>query len=68
MESKSIATQHQIPRLFISDKEVREVLDISQPTLWRWTQQLGFPKAVKGMKGKRPYKEFLAWAQERGMV
>ncbi|ASG01516.1 MULTISPECIES: helix-turn-helix transcriptional regulator [Vibrio] len=57
-----------IPRMFISDKEVRELLDISQPTLWRWTQDLGFPKSVKGMKGKRPYKEFIAWAEERGMV
>ncbi|MDP2500145.1 hypothetical protein AB4163_20025 [Vibrio splendidus] len=41
---------------------------ISQPTLWRWTQELGFPKAVKGMRGKRPYKEFIEWAKERGMI
>ncbi|MEZ8123508.1 hypothetical protein ACED64_03295 [Vibrio splendidus] len=41
---------------------------ISQPTLWRWTQELGFSKAVKGMRGKRPYKEFIEWAKERGMI
>ncbi len=29
----NLATQ----RFFISDKEVRETLGISQPTLWRWT-------------------------------
>lgn len=60
----NLATQ----RFFISDKEVRETLGISQPTLWRWTQELGFPKAVKGMRGKRPYKEFIEWAKERGMI
>ncbi|MFA0580349.1 helix-turn-helix transcriptional regulator, partial [Vibrio sp. 10N.222.49.F1] len=53
---------------FISDKEIREVLGISQPTLWRWTQELGFPKSLKGMRGKRPYKEFMKWAKDRGMV
>ena len=57
-----------LPRMFISDKEIREVLGISQPTLWRWTQELGFPKSLKGMRGKRPYKEFMKWAKERGMV
>ncbi|CAV18353.1 helix-turn-helix transcriptional regulator [Vibrio atlanticus] len=50
-------------RFFISDNEVRGTLGISQPTLWRWTQELGFPKAVKGMRGKRPYKEFIEWAK-----
>ncbi|MEZ8902042.1 helix-turn-helix transcriptional regulator [Vibrio sp. 10N.222.48.A11] len=58
----NLATQ----RFFISDKEVRETLGISQPTLWRWTQELGFPKAVKGMRGKRPYKDSLNGRKSEG--
>ncbi|MFL9806292.1 helix-turn-helix transcriptional regulator [Vibrio cyclitrophicus] len=56
------------PRLYITDKEVREILQISQPTLWRWTKELGFPQAIKGMKGRRPYREFIDWAKNNGMV
>ena len=62
--TENLATQ----RFYITDKEIRKVLGVSQPTLWRWTKELGFPKAMEGMRGKRPYKEFIEWAQERGMV
>ncbi|AKB03767.1 TPA: DNA-binding protein [Vibrio cholerae] len=54
--------------LYISDQEIKELLNISQVTLWRWTTKLGFPKPIPGMKGRRPYAEFMAWAKERGMV
>ncbi|EGR0493414.1 helix-turn-helix domain-containing protein [Vibrio cholerae] len=52
----------------MSDQEIKELLNISQVTLWRWTTKLGFPKPIPGMKGRRPYAEFMAWAKERGMV
>nr|WP_241214364.1 helix-turn-helix domain-containing protein [Vibrio alfacsensis] len=29
-------------QILISDKEIREIFGISQPTLWRWTEYKGF--------------------------
>lgn len=54
--------------LYITDQEIREILDISQVTLWRWTTKLGFPKPIPGTRGRRPYAEFMAWVKERGMA
>ncbi|MGL4223868.1 MAG: helix-turn-helix transcriptional regulator [Vibrio sp.] len=55
------------PKPFITDAEIKAVFNISQPTLWRWTKKLGFPPAVVGMKGKRPYQMVLDWARDRGV-
>ncbi|AQM21453.1 hypothetical protein [Vibrio anguillarum] len=55
------------PKPFITDTEIKSIFNISQPTLWRWTQKLGFPPAIVGMKGKRPYQKVIDWAKERGM-
>lgn len=51
---------------FITDKEIKSTLCISQPTLWRWTKKLGFPPPIKGMKGRRSREEVDKWIKEQG--
>lgn len=68
LETVTIPKVYNGAPLYISDQEIKELLNISQATLWRWTANLGFPKPIPGMKGRRPYAEFKAWAKERGMV
>ncbi len=52
--------------ILISDKEVREMFGISQPTLWRWTKNVGFPEPVA--RGKRSRKQVMDWAREKNML
>ncbi|WED23046.1 hypothetical protein L3Q72_06535 [Vibrio sp. JC009] len=66
--STNSQTETVLPRVLISDKEIKEKFEISQPTLWRWTDRQGFPKAVKEKRGMRPYHAVIAWAVERGML
>lgn len=61
-------TDISLPRVLISDREIKEKFEISQPTLWRWTDKLGFPKPVKEKRGMRPYHKVIEWAVERGML
>ncbi len=58
----------ELPRVLISDKEIKDKFEISQPTLWRWTDKLDFPKPVKEKRGMRPYHKVVEWAVERGML
>ncbi|SIO96114.1 MULTISPECIES: hypothetical protein [Vibrio] len=60
--------EQQSEPLYISDEQIRDLLDISQPTLWRLTKNGGLPESISGMRGKRPYAKFKAWAIERGMM
>ncbi|OCH06543.1 helix-turn-helix transcriptional regulator [Aliivibrio fischeri] len=63
-----MTTQTEIKKtpLYITDAEVMETLDISQPTLWRWTKKRDFPKPV--MRGRRSYKAFMKWMEGKGLV
>lgn len=51
---------------FITDKEIKSTLCISQPTLWRWTKNLGFPPPIEGMKGRRKREDVYKWIEEQG--
>ncbi|EKO3565475.1 TPA: helix-turn-helix transcriptional regulator [Vibrio metschnikovii] len=53
---------------FITDKEIKSTFGISQPTLWRWTKNLGFPPPIEGMKGRRSYQKVIEWAKEKGIA
>ncbi|EGR0763352.1 helix-turn-helix transcriptional regulator [Vibrio parahaemolyticus] len=62
-----MATQpKETERILISDKEVREMFGISQPTLWRWTKNDGFPAAI--VRAKRSRKQVMDWAREKNML
>ncbi|WP_283130810.1 helix-turn-helix transcriptional regulator [Enterovibrio norvegicus] len=50
----------------VLDKDIMAFLEISQPTLYRWTKERGFPKAV--IRGRRPSKHVKAWLEERGLI
>ncbi|WP_198517250.1 hypothetical protein [Vibrio sp. HA2012] len=54
--------------LIIKDSRIKELLGVSQPTLWRLTHNFGLPKPIPGMKGCRPYAAFRDWAVEQGMI
>lgn len=64
----NLQTDTNLPRVLISDREIKEKFEISQPTLWRWTDKLGFPKPVKEKRGMRPYHKVIEWAVEHGML
>ncbi len=61
-----MTTHNEIECILITDKEIRKMFGFSQPTLWRWTKNDGFPKPVS--RGKRARKQVMDWAREKNML
>ncbi len=68
IQNDSLVLDPESTRPFISDKEIRELYGISPSTLWRWTQNNGFPASIEGMRGRRSYKEVVAWSQKNNLI
>lgn len=64
MSAMSILTESD--SLYITDKEIMEALEISQPTLWRKTKKDNFPEPV--IRGRRARKAVLDWLKAKGMM
>lgn len=50
----------------ITDKEIRDFLGVSQPTLWRMTKERNFPAAL--IKGHRPGRKVREWLESNGVI
>jgi hypothetical protein len=61
------AQQIQEP-LYITNTQIKELLNISDTTLWRLTKEHGLPSTIRGMRSNRPYAAFKAWAIQQGMI
>lgn len=51
----------------ISNKEIMEALDISQATLWRWTDKHNFPPNLK-KRGTRSREAVRQWLIKEGYL
>jgi len=52
---------------YLSDAQIKDILKISQPTLWRWRRDGFFPKVIKIGKNtnRTRVSDFKAWQRDR---